>query len=55
MILKRGNLYYWQKRLVVELEFVECLENGRYIFNTTNGGKITLSQEQVQTRISEDE
>ena len=53
MILKRGNLYYWQKRLVVE--FVGCLENGKYIFNTTNGGKITLSQEQVQTQISKDE
>lgn len=53
MILKRGNLYYWQNRLVVE--FVGCLENGKYIFNTTNGGKITLSQEQVQTQISKDE
>ena len=53
MILKRGNLYYWQNQLVVE--FVGCLENGKYIFNTTNGGKITLSQEQVQTQISKDE
>lgn len=53
MILKRGKLYYWSKRLVVE--FVGCLKDGKYIFNTTNGGKIALSQEQVQTQISEDE
>lgn len=52
MILKRGNLYYWQKRLVVEFG---GWENGKYIFNTTNGGKITLSQEQVQAQISKDE
>lgn len=53
MILKKGNLYYWSKRL--DVEFVGCLENGKYIFNTTNGGKITLSKEQVQAQISDDE
>lgn len=50
---KKGNLYYWQKQIVVE--FVGCREDGKYIFNTTNGIKISLYQDQVQTQISEDQ
>lgn len=53
MNLKKGNLYYWQKQIVVE--FVGCREDGKYIFNTTNGVKISLYQDQVQTQISEDQ
>lgn len=50
---KKGNLYYWQKQIVVE--FVGIRKDGEYIFNTTNGGKISLYQDQVQTQISEDQ
>lgn len=53
MYPKEGNLYYWQNRVVVE--FVGIREDGKYIFNTTNGGKIFLYQDQVQSQISEDE
>ena len=50
---KKWNLYYWQKKIVVE--FVGCREDGKYIFNTTNGGRISLYPDQVQTQIFEDQ
>ena len=51
MILKTGNLYYWQHKIVVEL--VDIREDGKYIFKTTNGGNITLYQDQIKTQISD--
>lgn len=50
MVLKTGNLYYWQKRVVVD--FAGIREDGKYIFKTTNGGCIILHQDQVSTQIS---
>ncbi len=52
MVLKTGNLYYWQHEIVVE--FTGIREDGKYIFKTTNGGNITLYRDQVRTQISED-
>ena len=51
MVLKSGNLYYWQKRVIVD--FVGIREDGKYIFNTTNGGCIILNKDQVRTQISD--
>lgn len=53
MVLKTGNLYYWQRKIVVE--FAGIREDGKYIFKTTNGGNITLYRDQVQIQISKDE
>lgn len=50
MVLKTGNLYYWQKRVIVD--FVGIREDGKYIFKTTNGGYIILHQDRVSTQIS---
>lgn len=52
MFLKGGNLYYWQHRIVVE--YIGINVNDKYMFKTTNGGVICLSQNQVQSQITEE-
>lgn len=51
MHLKKGNLYYWNKKILCE--FIGLSINNRAIFRTTNGGLISLSQESVQLEITE--
>lgn len=51
MVLKTGNLYYWQHKIVVE--FAGIREDGKYLFKTTNGGNIILHRDQVRTQISD--
>lgn len=52
MFLKGGNLYYWQHRVVVQ--YLGIREEGEYMFKTTNGGLLCLSQNQVQSQITEE-
>ena len=52
MDLKRGDLYYWQHRVVVQ--YIGIREEGEYMFKATNGGMLCLKQNEVQTQISEE-
>lgn len=52
MYLKIGNLYYWQHQVVVE--YVGISKEGKKMFKTTNGGIISLSQDKIQSEITED-
>lgn len=52
MFLKGGDLYYWQHRVVVQ--YLGIREEGEYMFKTANGGVLCLSQNQVQSQITEE-
>lgn len=52
MYLKIGHLYYWQHRVVVE--YIGISKEGKNMFKTTNGAIISLSQDKIQSQITED-
>lgn len=52
IVIRKGNLYYWQHRVLVE--FIGIREDGKYMFNTTNSGILCLNEKQVQSQITED-
>lgn len=52
MFLKRGNLYYWQHRVMVQ--YIGIREEGEYMFQAPNGAMLCLRQDEVQTQISEE-
>ena len=49
--LKKGNLYYWNKKIICE--FIGWSVNNRARFKTTNGGLISIPQKNVQFEITE--
>lgn len=52
MYLKKGNLYYWNKKVLCE--FVGWLDNNKAQFKTTNEGIISIPEHKVQFEITEE-
>lgn len=52
MYLKKGNLYYWNKRILCE--FIGWSNDGKAQFRTTNGGIISIPNNKVEVEITEE-
>lgn len=51
MDLRKGNIYYYGKRIVVE--YIGLDKKGNYAFESTNGGKIIVKESDLDKYISE--
>ena len=52
MYLKKGNLYYWNKKVLCE--FVGWLDDDKAQFKTTNGGIISVNSDRIGIEITEE-
>lgn len=52
MYLKKGNLYYWNKKVLCE--FVGWLNDNKVQFKTTNGGIINVNTDRIGIEITEE-
>ena len=52
MRLKKGNLYYWNNKILCE--FIGWFDNNRARFKTTNGGLISIPKNNIQFVITEE-
>ena len=52
MYLRKGNLYYWNKKVLYE--FVDWLDDDKAQFKTTNGGIISVNSDRIGIEITEE-
>lgn len=43
--LKRGDLFYWHKKVLCE--YIGRAKDGRYMFQTTNGGVLYIFPDKI--------
>lgn len=52
MYLRKGNLYYWNKKVLCE--FVDWLDDDKAQFKTTNGEIISVNSDRIGIEITEE-